>query len=67
MAIAVFPVPGVPAIRTARPAIFPEAILNVTPSFLPLMWALGRCTIYQHEKTPTCVLFPIRINSLEAK
>ena len=35
MAIAVFPVPGVPAIRTARPAIFPEAILNVmTPLFI---------------------------------
>ena len=35
MAIAVFPVPGVPAIRTARPAIFPEAILNVT-TFFPI-------------------------------
>ena len=35
MAIAVFPVPGVPAIRTARPAIFPEAILNAT-TFFPI-------------------------------
>jgi len=45
MAMAVFPVPGGPAIKTARPAIFPSLIIcNTIPAdFRALSWPTMPC------------------------
>src|SRR5579862_6366565 len=45
MAMAVFPVPGGPAIKTARPAIFPSLIIcrTMPADFLALSWPTMPC------------------------